>query len=113
MTASPRRTDRERGVAAIELLLLTPLLITVVLAAIQVVYVVVATKAAQDAALAAARASSLGRDGAAAANDVVPAGMRPAQASRTGSDERWTVAVDVPALLPWVHVSVERTAELP
>jgi|SRR5919202_2791054 hypothetical protein len=102
----------EDGVATVEMLMITPILVVVAMAVTQVAVVALAGSAAQDAALAAARANRVGVSPQQAATDAVGNWLRPVAVNRTG-DNRWQARVTVPHIVPWVNVGVSRTADLP
>jgi hypothetical protein len=103
----------EAGQATVELLGLLFLVLVALLVVTQLFLVGVASVAADNAARTAARAASLGRDGAAAAAGSVPAGLRSRVAVQGG---RALVQVDVPLLLPGPPrrlTTLTRSAEMP
>lgn len=106
---------REAGAAALEFAGIVPLVIIGALVALQfgvVGWVMVSTnQAARDAA----RAASLGRDPAAAAQVSLPGSLVGAvSGGPVGGGYRYTVKVTVPSLVPGVSVgSVSRTVDMP
>lgn len=117
MTARPGgRGDRgDRGVAIVEMLMLTPVLFAVAMGVTQVAIIALAGSAAQDAALAAARADQVGRDLTphGAADAAVDDWLRPVRVDRQDGAHRFEATVTVPRFVPWVDVTVARTADLP
>jgi hypothetical protein len=114
-TASPARSDRDRGQSTVELALCLPLLCLLLLGVVQVAVVAADHLAAAEAARIGARAAAVAADPAGAATAAVRA------AGFDGDDVRTTVAGDIVtvtvsrtnqtdvaligALLPDVHVS--------
>jgi hypothetical protein len=107
-----RASSGDRGVATVEMLMISPILVLVAMAVCQIAAIALAGSAAGDAALAAARANRLGVNPQVAATQAVGNWLRPVTISNSGGNA-WTAHVTVPRLVPWVDVDVARTAELP
>lgn len=107
-----RSTRSASGVATIELMMLVPLLFVVILGVTQVALVALAKSQVSDAALAAARADSLGRNPQAAAGNVMDNLADSTSATRIGP-ERWSVTSQVRTVFPFVNVDVSDSAKIP
>lgn len=89
---------REGGTASVETIAVVPFLLLALLVAAQIGFAGHALWSAGVAARAGARADLVGRDAAAAARRALPPPLR--RGSRVDSDERISVRVAVPRLLP-------------
>lgn len=114
-----KQAPRDRGQATIEFVALVPWLLAAAVAAFQAYLTVVAIERADNAARAAARVESMGRDGARAAREALPGWLdseRPAavQVYAADGDAHARVSVRVPVLygLPY-HYTITRTAVMP
>jgi len=101
---------RERGQASVELLAVLPALILCVVVAAHALPSGWALWSAADAARVGARAEHVGREGAEAAREALPAPLRPrgekeAERSVQSGERGISVEVDVPGLLPGIDPS--------
>lgn len=102
-----------RGQAAVELVVLLPLLVALALVLWQAILVGRAAWSSASAARAAARAQAVGAPPLAAARHAVPVGLRAGLRVRADGD-RVTVGVRVPLVLTRLRVgTVEGRAALP
>jgi len=112
------RTQRDRGDATAQLVIITPILVLLIFMGVQAaIYFhaanVAAAAASQGAAAASPRAATAG-DGAAAAQQLIadlggnPAG--PPVVSEADGFVSVTVSIDVPSIVPFFPESVSRTA---
>ncbi len=113
MGSAIRRRDGQRGVITIELLLLTPMVALVLLAGIQVSLVMLARNAAEDAARAAARASTLNRSPTEAAQAALGGVAHLLTVERVDVPNTWAVGVRVVQVFPGASIDIERKAVLP
>ena len=104
---------RERGSASLELVGLLPLVALVVSLTLQYVAVAYVAQVSDDAARQAARAYSLGRDPAVAADASLPGGLRAASVSTFGPDHGVRITVLVPRLSPLPVSTVTRSVVMP
>lgn len=91
--------DRRRGQAAVEFLALVPAIALLVLVLLQVVLLSGSWLAAAGAARAAVRADEVGAPSDAAARAALP-GRLAARARISGHDDRVTVTLRVPGVVP-------------
>lgn len=111
-----RHSVRDRGSAALELVVLAPLLLLAGMVALQFGVVGWTAVSTSDAARAAARAAAEGEDPRAAASGALPDGLTPVSVSggAAGNGYSYTVTVETPSFLPMVDLgSVSRTADMP
>ena len=106
---------RSRGSASIEMLALTPMLILVAMAMLQVGLAAYAVLATGDAARAAARAASLHQDPQAAASASLPGGLslKSVSGGQNGDAQTWTARVNVPRVFPISIGPVSKTVSMP
>lgn len=109
------RGRRTRGSASIEMLALTPMLILVAMAMLQIGLAAYAVLATGDAARAAARAASLHEDPQAAARNALPGGLSLESISggHHGDAQTWTATVSVPRVFPIPIGDVSKTVSMP
>ena len=111
---SPRAAARnERGSASLELVGMLPVVALVVSLVLQYVAAAYVAQVSDDAARQAARAYSLGRDPAAAADASLPGGLMAATVATFGPDHGVRITVRVPRLSPLPVSTVTRAAVMP
>jgi hypothetical protein len=111
-----RRWREQRGQASVELMGMLWWLFLVALVVWQIMLAAWAADQAGNAARTASRAAGRGGDGKKAGEMALTAGLRPGSRV-TGGGETWTVTVDIPIIIPGLHVDggpvATRTASLP
>ncbi|GGY90877.1 TadE/TadG family type IV pilus assembly protein [Streptomyces poonensis] len=110
-----RNAGDDRGVSMLEFAGFLPILLLIGMAAIQLGLIGYGINQAGSGARAAARAASLGDDGAAAGQASVSGWLNPQVAPATGGDTTTaTVTVTVPSVIPlFDDVTVTRDATMP
>ncbi|RXW32008.1 TadE/TadG family type IV pilus assembly protein [Propioniciclava flava] len=111
-----RSSKRERGTAALEFVGAFPCLLLAGMIALQFGLVGWATVSTNDAAKAAARAASLGRNPTTAAKEALPGSLAPLSVtgSKLSGGYSYTVEVKVPSVLPMIDFgSIRRTVDMP
>lgn len=103
----------EAGVASIEIVALTPLLVLVTIMTLQGGAAVWTVTATDNAARQAARAEALGQDPRQAAEAALPSGLVLERISHFGPDHGIVVVVRIPRVSPLPQMTVTRSAELP
>lgn len=111
MTA--RRAARDAGAASIELIALVPALLAVALLVFQVGVAAWTATSTSEAAREAARASSLGRDAAAAAEAALPRALDVQSVSTFGPGHGVRITVRVPTVAGLPSFSFTRSAVMP
>jgi hypothetical protein len=111
-----RRWREERGQASVELMGMLWWLFLVALVVWQIMLAAWAADQAGNAARTASRVAGRGGDGKKAGEMALTAGLRPGSKIE-GGGESWTVTVDIPILIPGLHIDggpkAHRTAVLP
>jgi hypothetical protein len=109
-----RRSNRDRGVASLEVIALYPLLVLFGTFALQAGAAVWTVALTDDAARTAARAASLDQDPAAAAAAALPAALDVAGVRSFGEPAHGvSVTVRVPRVSPLPEFTVTRAAVMP
>ena len=106
-------TTRQRGQASIELLGAVPLVLAVLVGALQVMVFTYTAHAASQAARDGARAYSLERSPVAAAQASLPGAIRLVEVSTLGPDHGVRVTVEAPPMLLLADRRVTRTVTMP
>lgn len=104
---------RERGSVSIEFLAMLPVLLTVALVALQVGAIGYTAISAQEAARAAARASSRGMDVNGTAAGLLPPGATLVSVSRFGPDHGVRLVVEAPRVSIMPAYRITRQAVMP
>lgn len=107
------RKRGERGTAALEFVVLLPLLVTVGLIVLQGAAAMWTMNATSEAARTAARAYSLGYDPGAAANASLPGALVVRNLQLIGPDHGVRITVGVPKVSPLPRFQVTRTVQMP
>jgi len=107
----PGRRPRERGTAALEFVVLVPIVVLVALFVMQVGVAAWTASQTQEAARQSARAHSLGEDPLAAAEQALPGSLHVDDIDVSG--DTVTLRVDVPRVSPLPGFTVERQVSLP
>ena len=107
------RAGRQRGQASLEMAALAPVVLMLMLSALQVIVLTYTAHAASQAAREAARASSLDQSAQAAADDSLPGGVRMVSVQTTGPDHTARVTVAAPFAVYPFNREITRTVTMP
>lgn len=110
---SCRTSRRDRGQASIELMAMVPIVLAILVVALQLMVLAYTTHAASQAARDAARAYSLDASPVAAAQRSVPGAVTIVSVSTFGPDHGVKVTVEAPAMLFLTDREVSRTVVMP
>lgn len=107
------RRRGDRGVGALEFLLVAPFVFLALLGVIQVALVTVANGTVEDAARAAAHAGRNSEDPSTAARRAAGKAVQSVSVTKTGNPNTWEVAGKVVTVFPGANVTVRKSAEMP
>jgi Flp pilus assembly protein TadG len=106
-------TKRQRGQATLEMAALAPVVLMLMLAALQVVVLAYTAHAASQAAREGARAYSLDQDARSAAIDSLPGEIRLVGVTTTGPDHTVRVTVAAPFAVYPFNREITRSVSMP
>ncbi len=112
-TSGPRGSGTERGQASLEMAALAPVVLGLVLLALQVIVLTYTAHAAAQGAREAARAYSLEQSPQAAAQDSLPGGIRLVGVTTSGPDHTARVTVAAPFAVYPFNREITRTVSMP
>ena len=112
-SVSRRQAGRQSGQASLEMAALAPVVLMLVLFALQVIVLTYTAHAASQAAREGARASSLDQSAPAAASDSLPGGVRMVGVQQSGPDHTVTVTVRAPFAVPPFDREITRSVTMP
>ena len=110
---STPRTGGQRGQASLEMAALAPVVLALMLLALQVIVLTYTAHAASQAAREAARAYSLNQAPGTAATDSLPGGVQLVGVQQSGPDHTVTVTVKAPFAVPPFDQEITRTVTMP
>ena len=111
---SARHSPRgQRGQASLEMAALAPVVLMLMLSALQVIVLTYTAHAASQAAREGARAYSLQQSPEAAAQSSLPGGVHLVGVQRSGPDHTVTVTVSAPFAVPPFNREITRTVSMP
>ena len=114
MSAPPPERRTQRGQATLEMAALAPVVLMLVLYALQVIVLTYTSHAASQAAREGARAYSLDRSAQTAAQDSLPGGIQLVGGVReSGPDHTVSVTVRAPFAVPPFDREITRTVSMP
>lgn len=108
-----RCLGRQRGQASLEMAALAPVVLMLMLLALQVIVLTYTSHAASQAAREAARAYSLEQSPAAAASSSLPGGVQLVSVQPSGPDHTVTVTVAAPFAVPPLNREITRSVTMP
>jgi Flp pilus assembly protein TadG len=110
---STRRTGGQRGQASLEMAALAPVVLMLMLLALQVIVLTYTAHAASQAAREAARAYSLDQAPEAAGRNSLPGGVQWVGATLSGPNHTVTVTVQAPFAVPPFDREITRSVTMP
>ena len=110
---APRLAEPERGQATIELMAMVPLVLAVLVAALQVMILGYTAHAASQAARDGARAYSLDQSAGAAAQASLPGAISLVNVTTFGPDHGVRVTVEAPPMLFLLDRQITRSVTMP
>lgn len=113
MSARAASGRRDRGQASLEMAALAPVVLVLVLAALQVIVLTYTAHAASQAAREAARAYSLDESAGAAASASLPGAVQLVGVQTTGPDHTARVTVRAPFAVPPFNREITRSVSMP